>query len=295
MMKNIKAPIQLSNPEKLLFPEAGITKLEYVKSLHELSPYLLYYTRNRNLTTIHFPDGVGQKSYYQKNIPSHAPDFIKRREADGIEYVVLDSLEALLWMGNMAALEFHIPFNAMESPDYPDALIFDLDPSEGQTFPQVAEAALIVHETLEGLGIHSFCKTSGATGIQVAIPAGRKLHYDTAREINEFFGRYFAEKYPEMFTIERKVNARGKKLYFDYLQMWRGKTIISPYSPRATKTANVSTPLLWKELEEGAVPEDFTLKTIGKRLKKMGDIYQPVFTSDMAPGLQAFINKLAKV
>jgi bifunctional non-homologous end joining protein LigD len=294
-MKNAQSSVQLSNPDKLLFPEAGITKLDYVKSLHELSPFLLHYTKNRNLTTIHYPDGVGEKSYYQKNIPSHAPDFIERRMTDGIEYVVLDSLEALLWMGNMAALEFHIPFNAMDSPDYPDALVFDLDPSEGQTFPQVAEAALIVHETLEELGINSFCKTSGATGIQVAIPTGRKLHYDDAREINQFFGRYFAEKYPKIFTVERKVNDRGKKLYFDYLQMWRGKTIISPYSPRATKTANVSTPLLWKELEKGVVPEDFTLKTIGKRLKKLGDIYQPVFTSGMEPGLQAFIKKLVKV
>ena len=293
-MKSINASIKLSNPDKLLFPEAGITKLDYAKALHQLSPFLLYYTKNRNLTTIHFPDGAGKKSYYQKSIPSHAPDFVVRREMDGNEFVVLDSLETLLWMGNMAALEFHIPFNAMDSPDYPDALIFDLDPYEGQTFPQVIEAALIVHETLEELGINSFCKTSGATGIQIAIPAGRKLHYDTAREINQFFGHYFAGKHPKVFTIERKVNARGKKLYFDYLQMWRGKTIISPYSPRATKTANVSTPLLWEELKKGVAPEDFTLKTIGKRLKKLGDIYQPVLTSAMEPGLQAFSNKMVK-
>ncbi|MBP7175179.1 MAG: non-homologous end-joining DNA ligase [Thermoclostridium sp.] len=288
------ASIQLSNPDKLLFPQAGITKLDYVKALHQLSPFLLYHTKNRNLTTIHFPDGAGEKSYYQKSVPSHAPDFVARREMDGNESVVLDSLETLLWMGNMAALEFHIPFNAMDSPDYPDALIFDLDPSEGQTFPQVIDAALIVHETLKELGINSFCKTSGATGIQIAIPAGRKLHYDIAREINQFFGHYFAGKYPKIFTIERKVNARGKKLYFDYLQMWKGKTIISPYSPRATKTANVSTPLLWEELKKGAAPEDFTLKTIEKRLKKMGDIYQPVLSSDMEPGLQAFLNRMVK-
>lgn len=294
-MSKAQKTVQLSNPDKLLFPEAGITKLDYVKSLHALSPYLLFYTKNRNLTTIHYPDGVGENSYYQKNAPAHAPEFVVRRELDGIEYVVMDSLETLLWMGNMAALEFHIPFNALDAPDYPDALIFDLDPSEGQTFPQVAEAALIIHETLEELGINSFCKTSGATGIQIAIPLGRKLHYETARELNQFFGHYFAGKYPHIFTIERKVNARGKKLYFDYLQMWKGKTIISPYSPRAAKTANVSTPILWKELEKGTLPEAFTLKTIHARLEEMGDIYRPVVMSDMEPGLQAFTNKLAKV
>lgn len=294
-MSKAQKNVQLSNPDKLLYPEAGITKLDYVKSLHALSRYLLFYTRNRNLTTIHYPDGAGEKSYYQKNIPAHAPEFITRRELDGIEYVVMDSLETLLWMGNMAALEFHIPFNALDTPDYPDALVFDLDPSEGQTFPQVAEAALIIHETLEELGINSFCKTSGATGIQIAIPLGRKLQYEDARELNQFFGHYFAGKYPNIFTIERKVNARGKKLYFDYLQMWKGKTIISPYSPRATKTANVSTPILWEELEKGAVPEDFTLETIHARLEEKGDIYRSVITSDMETGLQAFMNKLAKV
>jgi len=293
-MINTKPSVQLSNPDKLLFPEAGITKLEYAKSLNELAPYLLNYTRNRALTTIHFPDGVGEKSYYQKNLPAHAPDFIDRRELDGIEYAVLDSLEALLWMGNMAALEFHVPFNRMDKPDFPDALVFDLDPSEGQTFPQVSEAACIVHETLEELGIGSFCKTSGATGIQIAIPAGQQIHYDTAREINQFFGHFFAGKYPEVFTIERKVNAREKKLYFDYLQMWRGKTIIAPYSPRATGTANVSAPILWKELEKGVKPEDFTLKTMAQRLKTVGDLYEPVLSTGLDPGLKAFLEKLGK-
>lgn len=294
-MKNKNKSVQLSNPDKFLFPEAGITKLDYVKSLHELSPYLLTYTKNRNLTTIHYPDGVGEKSYYQKNIPAHAPEFISKQEQDGIEYVVMDSLETLLWMGNMAALEFHIPFNAMDRPEYPDALIFDLDPSEGQSFEEVVEAAIIIHETLVELGIHSYCKTSGATGIQIAIPTGGEIHYDIAREINEFFGQYFADKYPKIFTIERKVNARGKKLYFDYLQMWKGKTIISPYSPRATRTANVSTPLLWEELEQGVRPEDFTLKTIKARLDDKGDIYNPVYTSRLEPGLKQLMDKLVKV
>lgn len=295
MVHNLIKPVQLSNPDKLLFPDAGITKIDYVRSLHQLAPYLLPYTENKALTTIHYPDGVGEKSYYQKNTPSHAPDFIVRQEVDGIEYVIMDSVETLLWMGNMAALEFHIPFNAIDKPDYPDALIFDLDPSEGQTFSQVAEAALIIHETLEELGIMNFCKTSGATGIQIAISTGRKIHYDSAREINEFFGRYFAEKYPKIFTIERKVSERGKKLYFDYLQMWRGKTIIAPYSPRAVKTANVSAPLLWEELEIEVRPESFNLKTIHRRLTEKGDLWQTVYSGDLDPGLKAFMDKLVKV
>jgi bifunctional non-homologous end joining protein LigD len=292
-MKNDKKAVQLSNPDKLLFPDAGITKLDYVKRLHELSQFILAYTKNRNLTTIHYPDGVGKKSYYQKNIPSHAPDFVLSRELDGTEYIVMDSLETLLWMGNMAALEFHIPFNDLDNPDYPDAIVFDLDPSEGQVFSQVAEAALLINETLVQLGIKGFCKTSGATGLQIAIPARKKLNYNAAREVNQFFAKYFAEKYRSIFSIERKVDKRGKKIYFDYLQMWTGKTIICPYSPRATKTANVSAPLLWEELEKGVKPDNFTLNTIKERLDRIGDIYQAVYSSDMDPALEEIVkNKI---
>ncbi len=286
-MREGKRLLQLSNPDKILFPDAGITKLEYVKRLHDLSDYLLKYTKNRYLTSIHYPDGVGGKFYYQKNIPSHAPDFIHRRVQDNIGNIVMDSVETLLWMGNMAALEFHIPFNAADSPDYPDALVFDLDPSEGQTFGQVIEAALIIHDTRSGLGIKSYCKTSGATGIQIAIPAGRRLDYEKAREVNTFFGKYFAEKFPKVFTIERKVNSRDKKLYFDYLQMWKGKTIIAPYSPRATGKANVSAPREWEELKKKDIsPESFTIKNILPRLKEKGDLYEPVHKDGFDPGLE---------
>lgn len=287
-----KSKLQISNPDKLLFPDAGITKLEYVKKLYELSDYIIKYTKNRNLTTIHYPDGVGEKSFYQKNIPYHAPEFVSHRMIEGTDYIIMDSVETLLWMGNMAALEFHIPFNSIDSPDHPDALVFDLDPSEGQTFAQVTDAAMIIYNTLKELGITSFCKTSGATGLQVAIPLGGEIDYDTARKVNEFFGRYFTQKYPGIFTIERKVNERGKKLYFDYLQMWRGKTIICPYSPRATKNANVSAPVLWEEVEKGTKPEQFTLNNIIPRLKEKGDLYEPVYESELDPGLKNLIAQI---
>jgi len=287
-----KDRLQISNPDKLLFPEAGITKLEYVKKLYELSDYILKYTRNRNLTTIHYPDGTGEKFYYQKNIPSHAPDFVSHKMIGDIDYIILDSVETLLWLGNMAALEFHIPFNPIDKPNHPDALVFDLDPSEGQSFSQVTEAAMIIYNTLKELGITCYCKTSGATGFQIAIPLGGELDYDTARKVNEFFGHYFAQKYPGIFTVERKVKERGKKLYFDYLQMWKGKTIICPYSPRATGSANVSAPVLWEDVEKGIVPEDFTLGNIVQRLKKMGDLYEPVYTSGLDGGLKHLITRI---
>ena len=284
----------MSNPDKLLFPDAGITKFDYVKKLHDLAPFILTYTKERYITTIHYPDGVNGKSYYQKNIPDHAPDYISHRMIDGIDHIIIDTVESLLWMGNMAALEFHIPFNPIGSPDNPDALVFDLDPAEGQPFSQVVEAALIIRQNLESIGVKSYSKTSGATGLQISIPLGRKLSYNHARELNLFFARYFTNKYPKIFTIERKVIDRGKLLYFDYLQMWKGKTIICPYSPRATKTANISTPVLWEELEKGLKPEDFTLHDIMPRLKQMGDLYKPVIGSGLDDGIKNLVQSLKK-
>lgn len=287
-----KNGLQISNPEKILFPDAGITKMEYIRKLYELSGYILKYTRDRTLTTIHYPDGTGEKFYYQKNIPSHAPDFINHRQTDGMDCIIMDSVETLLWLGNMAALEFHIPFNAVDKPNNPDALVFDLDPSEGQTFARVAEAAVIINNTLKELGIKGFCKTSGATGMQIAIPLGGEVDYDTARKTNEFFSRYFVQKYPDIFTMERKVNERGNRIYFDYLQMWKGKTIICPYSPRATGTANVSAPVLWEEVEKGLTPEDFTLNNIIPRLNKVGDLYEPVVNSGLDEGLKHLMEQI---
>mgnify|MGYP000026192038 CR=1 FL=1 len=287
-----KGRLQISNPDKLMFPDTGITKMDYVRKLYELSGYILKYTRNRNLTTIHYPDGVGKKSYYQKNIPSHAPGFVSHKVIEDIDYIIMDSVETLLWLGNMAALEFHIPFNTIGRPDHPDALVFDLDPSEGQSFKQVLDAAMIIYSNLKELGISSYCKTSGATGLQIAIPLGGEIDYDTARKVNEVFGKYFTQKYPDIFTIERKVSDRGKKLYFDYLQMWKGKTIICPYSPRATKTANVSAPVLWEEVEKGITPGQFTLNSIIPRLKEKGDLYEPVYTSGLDPGLKNLITQI---
>ena len=284
--------LQISNPDKLLFPEAGITKIEYVRKLYELSGYILKYTRNRNLTTIHYPDGVDGKSYYQKNMPSHAPEFVSHKVVGDIDHIIMDSEETLLWLGNMAALEFHIPFNAIDRPGHPDALVFDLDPAEGQPFAMVLEAAIIIYDTLNELGIRSFCKTSGATGLQIAIPLNGEVDYDTARKVNEFFGRYFAQKYLGLFTIERRVNERGGRIYFDYLQMWKGKTIICPYSPRATKYANVSAPVLWEEVEKGIVPKDFTLNSIIPRLKEKGDLYEPVYVSGPDNALTDLVARL---
>lgn len=265
--------IKISNPNKYFWPELNIKKIDYIYHLIHLSSFILKYTRNKPLTVIRYPDGIHGKSFFQKHLPSYAPQWISTFQAKEKKHILLNNLPTLIWLGNQGALEFHIPFNAIDAPHNPSSIVFDLDPSEGQSFEDVARAALLIKNTLSDLNIKCFIKTSGASGVQIYIPIGHQYTYDQARDINHFFASYFVSKYPHCFTIERSVNKRGKKIYFDYLQMWYNKTIISPYSPRAVKTAAVSTPITWNELKKGCTPKDFTLLNIQERLKKRKDLF----------------------
>lgn len=286
--------IKITNPDKILWPSLGIRKIDYIVKLIELAPFILPHTTNRLLTTIRYPDGVEGKSFYQKNIPQYAPEWVESVEWKNTHYIVLNSIATLGWLANQAALEFHTAFNYYQYQDYPTSLVFDLDPSKGQPFEQVVEVALIIFHTLTGLGINSYVKTSGATGLQIYIPIGIKYNYDLARLINHFFGEYFSRKFSKLITIERMTDKRGNKLYFDYLQMWHGKTITSVYSPRATVSATISTPLEWEELNKGIKPEDFTLLNIRERLEDKGDLFAPLLQDGFEPNIDHIAKFVSK-
>lgn len=280
--------INVTNPEKLLWPEVGIRKIDFIEKMIELAPFIIRHAKDMLLTTIRYPDGVNGKSFFQKSIPEYAPEWVETAVSNETEYILLNSVPTLVWLATQAALEFHTSFNSHLREDYPFYLVFDLDPSKGQNFEDVTECAGIIHETLESLSIKSFAKTSGATGLQIYIPTGSKYDYEKARKINEFFGAYFSQKYPEQFTIERIVNKRGKKLYFDYLQMWYGKTITTVYSPRATPTATVSMPIEWSELGK-IKPGDFTLLNAKKRLDEKGDLFKNIFEESQNQDLDSIL------
>lgn len=287
LIENIK--VKFSNPEKLLWPEAGIRKIDYLARMIELAPYLLPHSKNRLLTSIRYPDGIHGESFYQKNAPEYMPEWIHTYSWNEVSYIILDSLPALAWLVNLAVLEFHTSFNIWQKEDFPTSIVFDLDPSKGQKFEDVVEVALLIKETLDSLSIKGYIKTSGATGLQIYIPVVGRYDYDTARSINEFFGRYFSQKYPKKITIERIVEKRGTKLYFDYLQMWQGKSIASVYSPRVTEKANVSMPVEWEELRAGIRPEDFTLNNALVRIKKKGDLFAPLLDNTQQESLDAIL------
>lgn len=284
--------VSVSHPEKVLYPDIGMTKAGYLSALAKLAPYLLPHTTGHPLTAIRYPDGVSEPFFYQKRPPKGTPDWVKVTTDDtGEKFVNLDRLETLMWLGNSAALELHVPFCRPDGDL--TALVFDLDPSEGQTFEDVTECALSVHETLTELGIAGFVKTSGASGLQIYIPT-RRMTFEEGRTINTFFGQYFAAKHPDTITIERLVKNRGRRLYFDYLQMGHGKSIICVYSPRAVPCGAVSMPVTWEELKRGVKPCDFTLLNAAQRLQKTGDLFAPLLKEGKSvPALEEILKKQA--
>lgn len=266
--------ISITNPDKPLWPEEGITKRIYLQKLAALSPYLLRYCQDRLLTVIRYPHGISGMSFYQKNAPQPLPDFVHTATQDNITYIVLHGLPELLWLGNLAALEFH-PSLHYAGSGLPCEWMIDLDPSL-EVEPRIMEAAATVGDVLKSLGLESVPKTSGATGVQIIVPIRPGVTFDDLRKIGHFVGRYVTEKRPDLFTLERLKKHRGDKIYFDYLQHYGGKTLAAPYTPRARPRATVSTPLLWEEVHRNVSPRDYHLLNIEQRLDLMGDLIAKV-------------------
>jgi len=283
--------LSITNPDKPLWPEAGITKLLYLQYLITVAPYLLPYTKNRLLTVIRYPHGIHDKSFYQKNLPDYAPDWIPTYVWESTRYVLLNDLPTLIWLANQAALEWHVSFHQCEDEE-PTELVFDLDPSTPD-FHVVAESAFHLKAVLDELQLPSYVKTSGASGLQIYIPIKSGYTFSETRRVSEFIANYLTQRFPELVTTERLVKNRGDKLYIDYLQHWRGKTLPAPYSTRAKPEASVSTPLTWDEVDK-IHPTHFTVHTLPDRLQKRGDLFAALLATENRVSLDPILSFLQK-
>ncbi len=262
--------VEITNPEKPLWPDVSYSKMDLILHLRKLAPYMLPRIRDKKLTLIRYPHGVGDQSFYQKHRAEHTPDFVDGIVENGEEFILCNTLEGLIWIGNQGTLEFHIPFQKASSP-YPDEIVFDLDPPSREEFYLAIQAAKIVKEMCDFLQIHSFVKTSGNKGLQIHIPIREgSLTYEESRVFTEAVAKMLVNHHPELFTIERLKKKRGNRLYVDFVQHAEGKTIIAPYSPRATKEGTVATPLFWEEVTDDLTPTLFTIKNVADRVLTKG-------------------------
>ncbi|WP_088043123.1 DNA ligase D [Bacillus sp. EAC] len=262
----VQEELTYTSLEKLIWKNPLIHKEGYLSYLAQISSFMLPFLKNKLLTTIRFPHGVPGESFFQKNCPDYAPSFIKSVEQDENHYIVCNDVSTLLWLGNQLAIEFHIPFQTYES-ELPNEIVFDLDPPDREAFPLAIKAAKEMRLIFDSFNIKGYPKVSGSKGIQIHLPIKQNtLTYDDTRIFTSFISNYLIEKFPNDFTIERFKKNRGKRLYIDYVQHARRKTIICPYSARGKEEATVATPLFWDEITDDLKIETFTIPFVLERL-----------------------------
>ena len=280
---NKKAKPAFTHLDKLYWPDEGMTKGDLIRYYETIALFILPYLKNRPLSLRRNPNGIKDEGFYHKDAGDIAPPWMKTAdiyaESTGkiVHYLVCNNVRSLLFIANLGCIEMN-PWNSTTAKlDNPDYLILDIDPSEKNSFDQVIEVALVIKEILDKLSITGYCKTSGASGMHVYIPCGRKYKYDTIRDFARIIATMVYEQIPSFTTLERSLAKRKKdQIYVDYLQNSRGQTLASAYSARPKPGATVSTPLEWKEVKRGLHPSQFTIKNIKKRVDKKGDLFKGV-------------------
>lgn len=280
LVEGKKIPVR--NYRKLYWPEDGYTKMDMVDYYRQIAPFILPYLKDRPMSLHRFPNGIGGEGFYQKNTSElHLPPDIETvsvyssEEGRETRYFICQNEYSLVYLANLGCVELN-PWNSRaEKADFPDYLIIDLDPLD-VPFSLVVDVAVKARDVLSALGIESYCKTSGATGLHIYVPLQAKYSHEQARLFGEVIANLIHQKLPLVTSLERQPAKRNKKVYLDYLQNAKGQTVAAPYSLRPLPGATVSTPLKWSELGPSLSPDQFTIKNIFARLEKVGDLWQPV-------------------
>ena len=282
-----KRVLKLSNLDKPFWPEQGITKGDLLAYYRDVAPVLVPHLKDRPFTMKRYPDGWQGGHFFQKDAPKHMPEWIptatyrstsrESREKRMISYPLVNDELALLWMANMACIDMNTWYSRVDRPDRPDFVLFDLDPSDDVGFAETVEVALLVKALLDGIGLKSFPKTSGADGIHVLVPIERRWRYDDTREFAEIVARALVSTHRGLVTTEwTKAKRRG--VLIDSNQNGEGKTIASVYSVRPKEGAPVSTPLRWDEVTPSLDPAAFTMDVARERIAQHGDLFEGVLT-----------------
>jgi bifunctional non-homologous end joining protein LigD len=273
--------IELSNLDKVMYPEAGYTKGEVIDYYTRISPLLLPHLRDRALTRIRYPNGVAAKGFFEKNAPGGTPDWVRKerlpapgstKDREMIDYIVADDLPTLVWLANLASIELHTPQWKVGAAG-PDMLLVDLDPGPPAGIRECCMVAAMMRERLADDGIDAYPKTSGKKGMQLACPiAGEQ----SSEEVTDYAHRIAAElerAEPKLIVSRMAKQLRPGKVFIDWSQNSASKTTIAPYSLRAQPTPTVSAPLTWEAVETGeVVPADLTAGVVLERAEEHGNL-----------------------
>jgi bifunctional non-homologous end joining protein LigD len=271
--------LSLSNLDKVLYPRSGFTKGQVIEYYSRVAPAVLPHLRDRPLTLKRYPNGVEAQYFYEKNCPSHAPDWVRKERVGEIDYCVCDDLPTLVWLANLADLELHPSLSPATDMEHPNVMAFDLDPGPGAGLVECREVALLLRDALARLGLDSYPKTSGSKGIQVYVPlnSGEADYRSGTKRLSQALARHLEQQHPQLIVSTQKKELRKRKVLIDWSQNDEHKTTVGVYSLRARERPTVSTPLAWSELEEDDPTElVFEAGDVLERVEKHGDLFAPV-------------------
>lgn len=278
--------LSVSSLDKVFYPKTGFTKGAMLDYYARIAPVLLPHLKNRPITLKRYPDGVKGEFFYEKQCPSHAPEWIRttpvsRSDGKIINYCLLNDKASLLWAANIANLELH-PFTHMAAnPQRPLALVFDLDPGPPANVLDCAQVAIWLRDFFAQLGLTSLVKTSGSKGMQMVVPLNTATHYDKTKAAAHAIAQALAGRFPDKVTSEMKKSLRTGKVFIDWSQNDDKKTTVGVYSLRAKETPAVSTPVSWDEVADAldtkqAARLSFTAAEVLERVEQDGDLFAPV-------------------
>jgi len=274
--------VRLTNLNKVFWPDLGITKRDLLRYYADVSPYLLPHLADRAMVMKRYPNGAAGDFFFMKRAPSPRPDWIEtctieHRSGNVIDFPIVQDKASLMWLVNLGCIDLNPWYARCDDVDRPDFLHFDLDPVPKAGFDLVREAALLVRQTLEGLGMPTYAKTTGSKGIHVYVPIVRGPSQKEVWAFAKKFAFALAAQRPKLLTAEYRIAKRpANRVLVDYNQNAWGRTLASIYSVRPHPKAAVSTPVTWEEVENGVTIDQFRIDNVLERLTELGDLWKPL-------------------
>lgn len=281
--------LEITNPQKLYWPEEGITKTDVLNYYKQMSTILLPYFKNRPATLHYYPKGIKGFSFYKRDFADQdehkelfsTASYEEISQDKTIKVPLIDSAAGLLWFVSKGGFEFHLWSSKMPNYKKPDIAIFDLDANKNTPFKNVLKAAWHLNELLISNGLKGYPKTTGGTGMHIYVPIISKYSFEYVRSWVKNISEKLEEQYPDLITTQREGGKThsSDKVAIDYLQNVISRNTVAPYSVRGYSGAPVSTPLLWDEVKKGGLhPTDFTMENVPKRIETLGDLFKDVLT-----------------
>ncbi|HSJ32451.1 MAG TPA: non-homologous end-joining DNA ligase [Longimicrobiales bacterium] len=268
--------VSITHPEKVLFPDDGITKGELADYYRMIAPLMLPHVVNRPITMERFHRGIGEDGFFQKSVTKGFPPWLERvavpKKKGTVHHPLVTETDSLLWLANMNCITPHVWTSRVPDLNRPDLLVFDLDPSEDDA-DALRAATLVVRDTLAEFGLTSWVKTTGSKGFHVVVPLDRAAEYEQCAPFAHALGRLLVQRHPDVFTQEFFKAERGDRILIDTGRNEFHATYAAAYAVRARPGAPVSAPCTWEEVERGVLPQSFTLRTMADRAASIGDVW----------------------